>query len=205
MQSVISFSRPSASEISELLASRDAALTYGEVGATGSPATFDVLGARYDIDRHRFVLGHGRPLFERATNALTSWRHFEIPWLELHGAESSARAGRVVATLLRVAGVWFWNPCRVVYVNEEAASRNEVAFAYGTLPGHVESGEERFAVRFDATTEQVTYEISAFSRPALFVASLARPWARRLQREFAMGSADALARACLVEAAALCV
>ena len=40
-------------------------------------------------------------------------------------------------------------PCRVVYVVDEPDRRG---FAYGTLPGHAESGEELFMVRFDPAT-----------------------------------------------------
>ena len=54
-------------------------------------------------------------------------------------------------------------PCRVVYVVDEPDIRG---FAYGTLPGHPESGEERFVVRRDPATSAVFAEVSAFSRPA---------------------------------------
>ncbi|MCB0032381.1 MAG: DUF1990 family protein [Anaerolineales bacterium] len=57
-----------------------------------------------------------------------------------------------------------------------------VAFAYGALTGHVESGEERFAIHFDPTTEKVTYEIIAFSRPAVLLTKLGYPWVRRIQQ-----------------------
>lgn len=53
-------------------------------------------------------------------------------------------------------------PARVVYVIDEA---NRRGFAYGTLPGHPESGEESFVV--DRTEDgSVWLEIRAFSRPA---------------------------------------
>ena len=42
-------------------------------------------------------------------------------------------------------------PCRVVYVVDEPHVRG---FAYGTLPGHPESGEERFVVRHDPVTSR---------------------------------------------------
>jgi uncharacterized protein (UPF0548 family) len=84
---------------------------------------------------------------------LLAWRHFEIPWLELHGARDVA-SGQVVATLTSVAGLWFLNPCRVVYL-ESPPDRHAAFFAYGTLRGHAECGEERFQVSFDAATEAV--------------------------------------------------
>lgn len=53
-------------------------------------------------------------------------------------------------------------PCRVVYVLDEPQRRG---FAYGTLPGHAERGEEAFLVdRHDDGSVWIT--IRAFSRPA---------------------------------------
>jgi uncharacterized protein (UPF0548 family) len=181
--------RPSRAEIDAELGRADRAFSYPTVGATASPASFDALATDYDLDRHRFPLGQGRDVFERARAALFEWRQFEIPWLELFGAMSPPCAGGVVATLTRAAGLWFLNPCRVVYVED-------AAFAYGTLRGHVEQGEERFAVDFDPATGEVAYRITAFSRPAVLATVLAKPWVRRIQRRFAESSAEALARAC---------
>lgn len=53
-------------------------------------------------------------------------------------------------------------PCRVIYVIDEP---NRKGFAYGTLPGHPESGEEAFIV--DRTDDgSVWLTIRAFSRPS---------------------------------------
>jgi uncharacterized protein (UPF0548 family) len=188
---VIRARHPTRDEIAALLGRADAPFGYPEVGATANRAVFDARAAAYYLDRHERVLGTGRALYDRARAALLAWRHFEIPWLELHGAEAPVDEGQVVATLTRVAGVWFCNPCRVVYV--ETASPDQVAFAYGALAGHVERGEERFSIR---CSEHVCYEIAAFSRPALPIAMLALPWVRRIQHRFARDSAEALARAC---------
>jgi uncharacterized protein (UPF0548 family) len=52
-------------------------------------------------------------------------------------------------------------PCRVIYVVDELDRKG---FAYGTLPGHPESGEEAFLV--DRTDDgSVWLTIRAFSRP----------------------------------------
>jgi uncharacterized protein (UPF0548 family) len=185
---VIRLRRPAPRQIAAILRGDERPFSYAEVGAT---ADFDALGRLerdYYVDRHRFPLGTGRELFDRARAALFAWRHFEIPWLALQGASAPAAKGQVVATLARAAGLWFLNPCRVVYTEE-------AAFAYGTLPGHVERGEERFAVRFDPVSGQVRYEITAFSRPAALLARVGLPFARRVQQRFARSSADALARA----------
>ncbi|HKA15680.1 MAG TPA: DUF1990 domain-containing protein [Myxococcota bacterium] len=170
--------------------------SYPEVGATaelGSPHLRRELSSRrYDVDHHAFALGRGRALYERARAALLAWRQFEIPWLHFHGSGPVA-SDQVVATSIRIAGVWFVNPCRVVY--RELADRDSVAYAYGTLLGHAECGEERFRVSFDAASDEVRYEIAAFSRPALALSRIGYPIARRIQRRFAASSAEALMRA----------
>src|SRR5262249_51682786 len=137
--------RPSDREIERLVRSA-AELSYPEVGLTAEldgASTCETLARRYDVDRHALALGTGFSLFRRASSALMCWHHFEIPWLHFHGS-GPAVSGQVVATVTAVAGVWFTNPCRVVYVDSRSDS-NSVAYAYGTLRGHAECGEERFS------------------------------------------------------------
>jgi uncharacterized protein (UPF0548 family) len=53
-------------------------------------------------------------------------------------------------------------------------------FAYGTLPGHPESGEEAFLLeQHDDGT--VTFAVTAFSRPATALARAAGPLGRAIQ------------------------
>jgi len=73
-------------------------------------------------------------------------------------------------------------PCRVVYVVDEPDRRG---FAYGTLPGHPESGEELFSVRYDPTSDAVFAAATAFSRPALWWSRLGAPVSRVAQRVIA--------------------
>ena len=192
---MIRLRRPSQDEIDAQLSRSDLPFNYREVGATADPTTFEEIAVNYDIDRHRIRLGTGRDLFERARSALLAWRHFEIPWLELQGTKTPASSDQVVATLTRASGLWFLNPCRVVYTEGTSGPSTEVAFAYGTLSGHVERGEERFSVQFNPSTEEVNYSLFAFSRPAVLVSKLGRPWVRRVQSRFARASLEALARA----------
>lgn len=67
-------------------------------------------------------------------------------------------------TAMLVLPFWFLGihaPCRVIYVVDEP---NRKGFAYGTLPGHPESGEEAFLV--DRTDDgSVWLTIRSFSRP----------------------------------------
>jgi len=184
--------RPSPSQIEARLAS-SLEFSYPEVGATASfPQS---LASTYDVDRHRFRLGTGRDVFERSRQSLLEWRHFDVSWVEFYGASEPVRTHQVVATLVSIAGIWFLNPCRVVYTEVAPPEGDVAAFAYGTLDGHAERGEERFQVSYDPTTGEVAYEITAFSRPALLLSRLAYPLARRIQRRFAVNSAEALARA----------
>ena len=57
-------------------------------------------------------------------------------------------------------------------------------FAYGTLPDHVECGEERFTVEC-GQDDSVWYDILAFSRPRHPLAKLGQPLVRRWQKQFA--------------------
>ena len=68
-------------------------------------------------------------------------------------------------------------------------------FAYGTLPGHVESGEERFLIEWDRETDKVWYDILAFSRPNHFLTRLGYPLVRRTQKRFGRDSAASMFRA----------
>jgi uncharacterized protein (UPF0548 family) len=68
-------------------------------------------------------------------------------------------------------------PCRVVYVIDEP---DRQGFAYGTLPGHPESGEEAFVLHREAGN-RVRFVITAFSRPATRLAKLGAPVSRQLQ------------------------
>jgi len=187
--------RPTEREIAAELGRASGQPSYPEVGATRAleppPAS---LAATYDVAHHEYEIGRGPSVYARCREALLAWRHFEIPWLELHGAEAPVSDGQVVATLISFAGLWFSSPCKVVYV---ARAGDFVEFAYGTLAGHPLQGEERFRVRVDPATQKVTYRIDAFSRPAMPIARLGAPLARRLHHRFAESSARALARAVL--------
>jgi len=67
-------------------------------------------------------------------------------------------------------------------------------FAYGTLPGHVERGEERFLVEI-ADDDSVRYDILAFSQPKHLLTKIGYPFVRRLQKRFGRESSAAMVRA----------
>jgi uncharacterized protein (UPF0548 family) len=67
-------------------------------------------------------------------------------------------------------------PCRVVW---SVTDGDRQGYAYGTLPGHPESGEESFVVSRDGA--DVVFEMVAFSRLATRAARLGGPVSRVLQ------------------------
>ena len=92
------------------------------------------------MDRTRIKLGEGEPVFRSAKAALRRWEQFRLGWVEAWPPDTPIQAGEVVAVMGRAIGVWWLNACRIVYVVDESGPISKFGFAYGTLPGHVESG-----------------------------------------------------------------
>ena len=67
-------------------------------------------------------------------------------------------------------------------------------FAYGTLPEHVERGQESFVVEWDRRDDSVWYDIFAYSMPNHLLAKLGYPITRFLQKRFARDSMEAMRR-----------
>jgi uncharacterized protein (UPF0548 family) len=151
--------------------------------------------AGYAVNHTRVKLGDGEQVFTRAKAAIKRWDHFRLGWVEACPPETKIRAGEVVVVLAHKLCVWSLNACRIVYVVDEAGPVRRFGFAYGTLPDHVESGEERFVVEWDETSGEVWYDILAFSRPRHPLIRLGNRYMRRLQQRFGRESAAAMARA----------
>jgi uncharacterized protein (UPF0548 family) len=160
-------------------------LTYSAVGVTAA-----VSPAVYRLDHKRIRLGTGEPAFIAAKDALHKWEQFRLGWVEPCWPDTPIEPGQVVGVLARYCGLWSLNACRIVYVKDVP---RRFGFAYGTLPDHIESGEERFTVEWQEDNDAVWYDILAFSRPNYFLARY--PFVRRIQKRFAMDSAAAMLRA----------
>lgn len=185
------FRKPSPSALDEFRAAQaELDFTYSGVGATAATPP-----PGYVVDRTRIRLGDGEDVLQKAKAALERWEQFRLGWVEACPVDTPLRVGEVVAVVARVLGVWWVNACRIVYAVDEAGSVARFGFAYGTLPGHAESGEERFLVEWDRATDAVWYDILAFSRPRHPLARLGYPLSRRTQRRFARDSAAAMLRA----------
>lgn len=161
--------------------------SYPAIGATASEPP-----RGYVVDRTRVELGAGEDVFHKARAALARWVHFGLGWVEAIPADAPIEVGAVVAVAARVMGVWWLNACRIVYVVNDDGPVCRFGFAYGTLPGHAESGEERFLIEWDRASDRVGYDIFAFSRPRHPLARLGYPLTRRTQRRFARDSARAV-------------
>lgn len=173
-------SEPSEQDAVEFVSSqRNLPFTYAEVGATNATPPSD-----YKVDHNRIRLGEGEATFRRAVEALKSWRQFDLGWLQIVPRGVSIEAGVTVAVKARAFGTWSLSAARVVYVIDEP---RRWGCAYGTLPEHVERGEERFLIEW-LEDDSVWYDILAFSRPQHPLVRLSSPLARLLQKRFARES-----------------
>ena len=158
--------------------------SYPEVGYTKNEEP--VPG--YNNDLNSVELGKGEAVWAAAKDAIREWRMFPAPWAFISPADAPIQAGVVVAMTAKVVETWWINSCRIVYTMDEP---KRFGFAYGTLPGHVECGEEIFMVeRSDDDT--IRYVIKAFSRPRHLLARIAYPVARAYQRKFVRDSKAAM-------------
>ncbi|WP_058866895.1 DUF1990 family protein [Chloracidobacterium thermophilum] len=184
------FTPPPADQLKTFLESQSRQpLTYTAEGSTRLAAA---LPDGYTVDHTRVVLGSGETLFRRACAALRRWEMFNLGWLTCHPRDTPIEVGQVVAIVPWHFGFWSLNACRIVYV---IAEERRFGFGYGTLPAHVESGEERFLIEWEASTDAVAYDILAFSRPAHPLTQLAYPVTRLFQWRFAADSVRAMRRA----------
>jgi uncharacterized protein (UPF0548 family) len=169
-----------------------AELSYAEVGATEGP----LLPGGYRTFRRRIRVGYGQDTFERAGAHVLAWGAQRGAGFGVY-PDGPAVPGATALVVLRLAGLPFPRlviPCRVVW-SVRAAER--IGFAYGTLPGHPECGEESFVVGREADGV-VWFEVAAFSRPARWYARLGGPLTRLLQdlatRRYCLSVAAAVRR-----------
>lgn len=138
----------------------------------------------YDNDFNFIELGQGETVWQAAKEAIRRWKMFPVHWACIFPDGTPIREGETVAMSAQVLGLWWLNSCRIVYVIE---NERQFGFAYGTLPGHVERGEELFLV--EKTTEgKVRYVLKAFSRPRFWMARLGYLLVRQYQRKFVRDS-----------------
>jgi uncharacterized protein (UPF0548 family) len=153
---------------------REAEPTYSEIGA--SLAGTEPEGFYHD--RYQIFLGRGAGTFQRAVNGLKAWKAHSAPGFRVYPQEETIRTGATVVVTLGAPFFALAAPCRIVRVIEEQA---RWGFAYGTLPGHPEQGEEAFVVSI-SPDEKVLFEIAAFSRPRDVLVRISGPLGRAIQK-----------------------
>lgn len=158
--------------------------TYFEVNETKDPKAIK----GFDNDYLRVKIGNGIEDYLFAKALLADWRMLPTSWTVVFPAGDVIKKDQTIVLLAKFAGLWWMNCSRIVYMVNEP---RKFGFAYGTLPGHMERGEELFRVEIDHH-EEVWYEIKAFSKPRFWLTKLLYPVMRRLQERFRVDSARQL-------------
>lgn len=169
---------------------RATALNYPEIGAT----RLGPLPDGYHHLHHTTRIGRGRAAFEEAGGAVTTWRMHRRSGARVRTEAVRAEPGTRLEVSAGLGPLRLTAPCEVVWT---AYEKDRTGFAYGTVQGHPERGEESFVVdiRDDGS---VWFTVMAFSRPAAWYSRLAGPavpvlqqwYARRLGRTLRQIAAD---------------
>lgn len=158
-------------------ATRADGLQYAEVGATRTRP----LPAGYHHLHHTVRVGHGPEDYATAGAAVTTWAMHRATGARVTSTAVRAEPGVTLEVSLGLGPVRFAAPCQVIWT---AYTQTETGFAYGTLAGHPECGEESFVVdlREDGS---VWFTVTAFSRAAVWYTRLGGPVVRALQLAYA--------------------
>ena len=146
-------------------------LTYPHAGAT---RTGDLPPGYRHL--HRRVRLGAADVFDAAAEGLMTFGMNRGAGLRPIVSAARAAPGVTVTNRLVLGPLAITAPCRVVWTETEP---DRVGWAYGTLPGHPESGEEAFVVERDA--DGVWFVLTVFSRPAAWYARIAGPLTHLVQ------------------------
>ena len=142
----------------------------------------------FDYDAIRVKLGTGKKVFEIGKQAIMQWEMFPKKWIKLYPTKPTVGIGETVAVTAKYLGLWWVNITRIAYVINDMEI---FGFAYGTLPGHMEKGEELFQIRMDEK-ENVYFELIAISKPNTLIAKISYNMMRSLQKKFREEAANAV-------------
>lgn len=183
----------------------DTPVTYGAIGATQA---LDLMTHPPDgfrpLERTQRI-GHGADRFAYACDETMSWgiqrlSGFRVERVDEPADEGAERVYTADGEALLVQGetamlvipfgpFGITAPARVIYVVDEPKRKG---FAYGTLPGHPECGEEAFLVEH-REDDSVWIVIRAFSRPSTWFWRLVSPILRLVQEFYTRRYLTALA------------
>jgi uncharacterized protein (UPF0548 family) len=122
-------------------------------------------------------LGNSEGTFDRAVGALKAWRPHQTRWTTIFPEFQSIVAGETVIVMIGSNTLSIAAPCRIVRVID---NEDRFGFAYGTLPGHPEKGEESFRIT-RSSEGAVNFAIKSFSRPQSNAVRLASPISQLIQ------------------------
>lgn len=169
--------------------------TYDEVGST----QYDETPEGFHRLEYRERIGTGDEVFQRAADGLLAWRMHRAAGLPVTATHTPPQVGTnslshlglglLIRRFRTLTQLGLPVPCRVVWVVNEP---DRIGFAYGTLEGHPEAGEELFLVTRDSDGVYAT--IRAYSRPAAWYTRVAGPVTRKAQQYAARRYAAALRR-----------
>ena len=176
MTRLIRLGRPDRATLDELLARAEASsLTYEHVGSTLPSA--EAHGRT--IRTEHLDLGVGPAAFDAAVAGLRAWVCHRGLGATVHPADAALDVGTSLLVVLHVGPVSIVVPDRIVAVVDEP---RRFGFAYGTLEGHQERGEESYVVEH-LDDDRVVATIGLDARPATAAARLVAPavgWFQRL-------------------------
>jgi uncharacterized protein (UPF0548 family) len=160
---------PSPAELDAMLArARTQAITYDRAGAT-----LDGGGRCRQLD-----VGTGERVFQAAVAAVRSWAPQRAIGAVIHPCDATVEMGATVLVVLRLGPFTAVAPDRVVRVVDEP---RRFAYAYGTLPGHPERGEESITIEH-LDSGVVRASIRILAGPGTPLTWVGAPLVRALQR-----------------------
>ena len=183
--------KPSDERIQRLIDSwRKSPFNYPEVGQSLGPTP-----AGYASNHARIRLGYGESTFNKAVEALRSWKMFDLGWVSVCRPDAGIEVGTTIAVLARHFGFWSLHPARIIFlIDDDDGQMRKSGFAYGALEGHGEQGEETFIIEWRHADDGVWYDLRSFSKPGRLLAKLGYPLTRMLQRRFARESTQTMFR-----------
>ena len=172
----IRLGRPHRDTLDELLArAQSASLTYDHVGSTlSAPGSSD-----RKVRTEHLELGVGAATFDAAVSELRTWVCHRGLGADVFPADTPLETGTTLLVVLNIGPVSIVVPDRIVGVVDEP---RRFGFAYGTLEGHQERGEESYVVEH-LDDDRVVATIGLDARTATAAARLAAPavgWFQRL-------------------------
>lgn len=164
---------------------RGSEVTYDHVASTLDPDA-DPTGSRY---QRQVTVGTGAAAFSAARTALRTWRPQRSLGASIAPDGVAPDLGETVVLGLGLGPLRLAVPNRIVAVVDET---NRYGYAYGTLPGHPEQGEELFLLEIedDATA---TFTIRVDAQPAAdlrHLSSVIRPLQRLALRRYLAAVGD---------------